>query len=552
MRRKLITSRRSFIHGSAALLASSGIARSAGTSGTIAPYIGPVATGCALADSYAVQNAIPVIQSVYGAPGVCVPQTSAVYATSSLSRTPCVMMDSPATIQVVVPTWYVDVPYGPNRCGNTNEINQPGSTNIVVAIEWTNGGPLVPVTFQGGSPIPSSQAGGINFVSDPVTNQAAIGQRFWVWIAQYNPNGLIYRDRTHGLGDSANGEAWIYNINPNIMIYGFTDPASPLYPMSYDKFFSTGANSYGQILNGVPNQVTFRPIAILGLTTKPTVALIGDSRGAGLGDYYTDGSGFIGNMERSIGPNFAYLQLSRSGELATAFTSNSTRRMQLASLCSHVIENLGGNDILGNISYETLYPFKYLFWNQQSKPLNRIFSMTIDPVTSSSDFWTSTINQSPNQFASQFTQYNAFIRGLSNGVTPVDTAKALEPSWAGTENFVWGNSTYVVNAFTPSGTEVVANLASTAGLNLGCYVAVTAAGGGNGIYPIDSITGTQVQLYQSNFSGQDWSGGGTLSASFCASNVSYGAGIADGVHANPTGYQTIRNSGVIPASLFHF
>jgi hypothetical protein len=542
-------SRRSFIGGSAALLASSRIPRAFG--GSLNPYIGPVATGCALADSYAGQYTTPAIQNVYGAPGVCVPQASAVYATSSLSRTPCVMMDTPPTIQIVVPTWYVDYPYGPNRCWTSNEINQPGSTNFVVAIEWTNGGPLYPVTFQGGARVPGSQAGGVNFASDPVVNQASLGQRFWVWIAQYNPNGIIYRDRTHGLGDGPNGEAWVYNINPDIMIYGFTDPQSPLYPISYANFFGSGKNAYGSALNNLPNQYTFRPLAILGATAKPTVALLGDSRGAGLGDDYFDGSGFVGNMERSIGPGLAYLQLSRASELATASTNNASRRLQLASLCSHVVENLAGNDILGQISFETLYPFKYLLWNQLLKPMNRIFTMTIDPVTTSSDYWTTTVNQTANANLSQFTQYNSFIRSLNNGINVVDTAKILEPSWSGTEDFRWGNSTYAINSFAPATNgEVVANLSSTTGLSLGCYAAVSAGGGGQGIFAIVPISSTQIQLYQSTYSTPSWSGGSTLTASLCASNVIYGAGTADGIHANPTGYQRLASSGVLSPAMF--
>jgi lysophospholipase L1-like esterase len=469
------------------------------------------------------------------------------------------MMDTPPTIQVVVPTWYVDHPYGPNRCWDSNEVNQPGSTLIAVAIEWTNGGPLVPVTFQGGSTLPLSQGGGVNFVSDAVANQAQVGQQFWVWIAQYNPDGIIFRDRTLGLGDGPNGEGWLYDINPNIFIYGFADPSSPLYPMKWANFFATGKNAYGTILNSVPNQYTFRPLAILGVTTKPTVALIGDSRGAGLGDDYRDGSGFVGNMERAIGPNFAYLQLSRGGEFATAMTSNGARRLQLASLCSHAVENLGGNDILGGVSYKTLYPYKYLFWNQLSKPPSRILTMTFDPVTSSSDYWTSTVNQSPSQYVSELTQYNSFVRGLSNGVNVVDTAKVVEPSWSGTENFSWGNSSYVINSFTggavvtlgdgSQATEVVANLTSTAGLGNGCYVAVRGAGGAGGVFAIDAMNATQVQFYQSNFSSQNWGGGGTLVASFCASDAD-GGGIADGVHANSTGYRKIASSGILSPTLF--
>jgi len=247
------------------------------------------------------------------------------------------------------------------------------------------------------------------------------------------------------------------------------------------------------------------------------------------------------------------LQLSRVGESATNFDASGTKRMQLAGMCSHVIENLGGNDILAGYAFDpTLTLYKRILWNQFGKPLNRIFSMTIDPVTSSSDLWTTTQNQTPEPFASQFTQYNSFIRGLSNGITPIDTASALEPSWSGTEDLRWNNATFTVNSFTQStsGTEVVANLASAAELSVGCYVQVTAAGGGTGVYAIDAINGGNVQLNSSSFAGQNWSGGGILNASFCASHPSYG--LADGIHENPIGYRKIAESGVISPGLFQF
>jgi hypothetical protein len=544
MTNKLVSSRRHFISGSAAFLSAPAIARAAGTS--VAPYIGPVATGCALADACTATTS-PTIQNSY-TQNVCVATVTSTVANavSSLSRTPCVMMDAPSTIQIVVPTWYVGVPQGSNSCVATNEISQPGSTAIAVAIEWANGAPLAPVTFQGGRQIPVSQGGGVSFVSDPVPNQASIGQRFWVWIAQVNENGIIYRSRTPGLGDSPNGEAWLYNFTPDVLNSIVTN--NGLSGLSYANF-----SSYGTLLNGLYNPCTFRPAAILGLTTKPTVALIGDSRAAGLGDNYLDGAGFIGNMERSIGPHFAYLQLSRVGESATNFDASGTKRMQLAGMCSHVIENLGGNDILAGYAFDpTLTLYKRILWNQFGKPLNRIFSMTIDPVTNSSDLWTTTQNQTPETFSSQCTQYNSFIRRLSNGITPIDTASTVEPSWSGTEDFRWSNSSYAVTAFTQStsGTEAVANLASAAGLSVGCCVKVSAFGGGTGVYAIDAINGGSVQLYLSNFAGQNWSAGGTLNASLCASHPNYG--LADGIHANPIGYRRIAQSGVIPSGLFQF
>jgi hypothetical protein len=203
--------------------------------------------------------------------------------------------------------------------------------------------------------------------------------------------------------------------------------------------------------------------------------------------------------------------------MALLLITYGSRRLQLSSYCSHILEDTGGNDILGGGpggQASALELYKQYFWGLLGKPVNRIFTLTIDPVTlvGASNEWTSTGGQGASPYAFQFTALNSWLRTSASGVVNViDTARVQEPSWSGTESFVWGNLPYHINSFTYSGTEVVANLAATAGLNAGDYVAVTAAGGGGGTYAIRALNGTPIELYQSVYD-STWSGPVPVSA----------------------------------------
>lgn len=492
-----------------------------------ARYVGPVTTGSALADNYDPTR------------------------TSSLSRTPLRMRDTPPTFQVIIPTWYVTAP-----SNVANEVPQPGSTALSAAIEWAEGQPLTRIMFAGDAE--ASVGGGFNLVSDPITNQASNGQQIWIWIQQKNPKGIIYRDRVRGLIDFENGEMWACNIGVDLA----TNAISSLNAADFRK------NTYGSP-SPQANQFAFRPLAVVGLTSKPTIALMGASRVVGVGDNYADGSGYIGSMERSIGPNFAYIQTARGSETLTGFAEWGSRRLQLVSYCSHVLEDFGGNDLLhsgssgSGISALQLAKYKEYFWSGLGKPRNRIFTLTIDPVTNApaNDYWTRTVSQSPVPQQAEFVNFNAWLRDPSqpleqttlpplDGVTVIDTA-AVQESAPG--SFLWKSLPYGISSFmTYDRASVTATLASATGLNVGDYVAVTATGGGAGVYQIDAKTDSQVQLYGSTYDSTRWSGTGTLYASLCASGSEYGADVADGIHENPTGYQNIKASGVISSGLFQF
>jgi hypothetical protein len=107
MRTRLITSRRSFIAGSAALLAAPSIVRA--STASCATYIGPVATGCALADTFSEAPVVPVVAQDQATKyiNVCQQQLMPGNTTSLFSRSPCFLRDTPPWIQIVLPTWYV-------------------------------------------------------------------------------------------------------------------------------------------------------------------------------------------------------------------------------------------------------------------------------------------------------------------------------------------------------------------------------------------------------------------------------------------------------------
>lgn len=170
----------------------------------------------------------------------------------------------------------------------------------------------------------------------------------------------------------------------------------------------------GTITNN--NTRGFWPAAILATTSSPSVVILGDSIGAGFGDS-VDVSGDIGSIARSIGSSFGYTNMSASGATAKGVVDNNTLRVPVASSASHVIVQLGVNDIFGNhrtpadlTSYVST--IKNLF------PGKKIILVTITPDTTSTDGWVTVGNQTTlnsTDEASKVT-YNTSVRAGVSGV----------------------------------------------------------------------------------------------------------------------------------------
>lgn len=110
-----------------------------------------------------------------------------------------------------------------------------------------------------------------------------------------------------------------------------------------------GANSdktTGGVIAAGTTANNIYPVAIIGQTKRPSLYLLGDSRVLGQGDT-ADGTGHTGELARSLGEHFAYMNAGCASEQATTWLPASTRRQYLMKYFSHIVGNLGINDLVG-------------------------------------------------------------------------------------------------------------------------------------------------------------------------------------------------------------
>jgi hypothetical protein len=192
------------------------------------------------------------------------------------------------------------------------------------------------------------------------------------------------------------------------------------------------------------------PLALIGTTTLPSVALLGDSRVVGIA---TSGnsSGDNGELAPSIGPYYGYTSLGSSGETAWyasgAYGGSPTfsRRAAVARYVTDLISNYGVNDTLDNIGLANTEMAITECWSLLGSI--KAYQVTIVPVTSSSDNWATTTNQAPPASytgnanftplgnTNVWAQINTWIKGVPTGVTGVfDLANAVQSS---TNSGIW-------------------------------------------------------------------------------------------------------------------
>lgn len=169
------------------------------------------------------------------------------------------------------------------------------------------------------------------------------------------------------------------------------------------------------------------PSLILAQSNRIAVLMIGDSRLIGdSGDSYSDGAGYVGNVERSVGPYFAELNAGRSTTTAAQFPSR-TFTQTVFQYFTHVICEYGINDIdSGASAATTLTRLQTIYAMFSGK---RIFQTTLEPTTTSTDAWVTLVNQTPYATDAARISVNTSIRaGLANVTGYLDIAATLESS----------------------------------------------------------------------------------------------------------------------------
>lgn len=302
------------------------------------------------------------------------------------ARTFHIARDDITQLKIELPAWYWA------RTTTKVEAGALGSITYKASIEYP-AGVFTQVRFNGGA-VSGQATGSVPLLSDWVNVNIPKGAGFWVRTYAVATNQIVFCDATAGSNfwvcDFANGEAYEYAAS------GITD------------------KTMGGTL--VPNKVTndaalCHPTAIVGMTRKATVLLIGDSRVAGFGDFF-NAAGDVGELARSIGPQLAYINVGSAGDTLSEFIASSTRRQALKQWCSHVVVETAVNALRSgtgqNKTAATVLTEQQTILGYFAD--KRRYTTTIAPVTTSNNSWANDPNQTLNSNSAQINTYNDAIR----------------------------------------------------------------------------------------------------------------------------------------------
>jgi hypothetical protein len=230
------------------------------------------------------------------------------------------------------------------------EAGPGGLATVASSLEYPIG-KFTPVAFNGArtAAIPD----GSQVMSDAVPIRIPAGATFREWTWYGNPAGVIMSGTSRhvdgaSFGQSAgNGVAEGGELPPSDRVYGAT--------------------------------------AIIGLTDRPSILVIGDSR-AGAPDFEALDTNDDGNLPRAIGGDFAYINVAVSGETLYQELTRSPKRRAFARYCSDVAIASGINDLNSSPAPFAIANLGSLVASYGDK--RHVFVSTLEPQTASGSSWT--------------------------------------------------------------------------------------------------------------------------------------------------------------------
>jgi len=317
--------------------------------------------------------------------------------------------DDVAAVQFAIPNWQ-----GTSEAG-------PGAASTVTATVEFETGRRWRLTLAGATSM-SIPDGGMIW-TDPLPWVIPRGQRFNVYLYRTNAVGCVY---TPNVQDHGLGELIEYNVGVDKTASGTIDPTQTA-PWA-------------------------GPCGIRGLMTRPSVCLMGDSIVTGETDT-SDGSGGLSYARVLQNAGIAWQNLGIGGTGANGFLSGGhTHRVALASLCSHLIQEYGTNDLaLGDTQMRAdLNSINALMPAAQKK-----FLTTITPRTTGS--WADLAGQVAIAQQGVIDSNNAWRLTVPTGFTGCfDVANVLK--YPGTSK--WKFPGYTADGLHPSATAYAAIVSS--------------------------------------------------------------------------------------------
>ena len=210
---------------------------------------------------------------------------------------------------------------------------------------------------------------------------------------------------------------WVRQYQTNTVGIMFQAAQCPAFNLSLGDAVNAGGNEPdytlgGTIVNSGVNAL-LAPIAIVGPLTAPSIGIIGSSRFIGYGDQTVDVTGDTGYC-RMLGGSFPYMAMAVRGDTnaSVAGSGGALRRALVAKYCSHLWLDPGLNDLNTGASAAT--DMAYIVGMASAWPrLSRVLINDEGPWTTSTDGWTTTVNQTAESWEAQRLALNSSIDALS-------------------------------------------------------------------------------------------------------------------------------------------
>lgn len=278
-----------------------------------------------------------------------------------------------SSVKLVCSNWYLLV-----SSGVVSEATSGGTMTVTASVSkdrvtWT------PVTWGGSAS--ASIADGEDAASDAVSIALSDGDDFWVRMWRSVSGGFI-----------------VYCENmENTSNFDITRVGTSVTDCTDGTSFTNNALGF-----------TGGPTAILGLTTKPGVLLIGDSVAYGTGgNYDTSTTGDVGKFAPSIGASYGYIMGARATDSAADFVAGATKRIALQAYASHVVSDFGRNDLDDG---RTAAQIKADITSIAGAFTIPVWWDTITPKSTSTDSWATTVNQTTVANNSVRIEVNSWLR----------------------------------------------------------------------------------------------------------------------------------------------
>jgi len=311
--------------------------------------------------------------------------------------------------------------------GATGEAVGNAEHTVKASIEYN--GVTYPVYF-GGTTRTKTLAVDEQAVSDPVAISIPADTQFYV--------------RTY-LTVAVLGEKWPVAQAANTAIgEGYASTTDKSDDVSYTSFSAASV---------------YCPSAILGYTHETDTAnvmVIGSSSGWGQGDTAEANYYDYGYISRALSNQYGYIKYTRASTAMSHYLTGAgyARLLKWVNVVkpTHIIQQLGSNDLTGGASLATMQSRLAEFWDILGSTGARVIQATYTPVTTSSDSWATLSGQTVVASNGVRIQTNEWIRSVpSSAITGyLETCSVVESA---PNSGLWkANGT--ASAYTADGTHV--------------------------------------------------------------------------------------------------